>query len=256
MQGVLRNSEADKGFRLYSEYYDDGWDSENEKVTNVGVLSELSEEERAAAVDEGTSHALTAFRRLRLPWASRVVLERGGRLLRRRSDRFYGKSPKSVSSDVPQSLGALLGMLDKQGLIELAFFWVSALSALPASAGISLPQHSHARFAVCPSSCRAIASCGSRSPVEMRDPLSHVDWDEAISLLTNAVAIEHFVVLHVQLSGIYSSVTCMPNGRSGGSILFDFPSNDVNLPRKCKISYRRVIRRSRYDDIQGSGNHP
>ena len=38
---------------MFSEYHDNSWDSENEQATHVGALAGLSEEERAAAVDEG-----------------------------------------------------------------------------------------------------------------------------------------------------------------------------------------------------------
>ena len=237
---------------MFSEYYDDGWDNGNEQATHVGVLAGLSEEERAAAVDEGLRTRPKRFDdygfhdQVAAFWDEEPDYFAGEPFF------YYDKLLNPASGDVPQGLGALLGMLDEQGLSDLASFldfgtdrfkgigggklaatlareipglpldllsdrisWFTAAYArklrciLEAGGSISVRKDSAniAKEFISPRAPFLFGfDCGETVelviPVEMREPLSRVDWDEAISLLMNAEAIEHFAVLHAQLRGI------------------------------------------------------
>ena len=237
---------------MFSEYHDNGWDSENGQATHVGVLAWLSEEERAAAVDEGLRTRPKRFDEYGFHdpvaafWDEEPDYFAGEPLF------YYDKLLKPVSGDAPQSLGALLGMLDKQGLSDLASFldfdtgqlkgvgrdelaatlaheipglplgllsdrvsWFTAAYArklrciLEAGGSISVRKGSSnvAKEFISPRAPFLFGFDRGETfelvvPVEMRDPLSRVDWHEVISQLANAEAIEHFVVLHAQLRGI------------------------------------------------------
>ena len=237
---------------MLSEYYDGGWGSENEQATHVGVLAGLSEEERAAAVDEGLRTRPKRFDDYGFHDQVAAFWDEEPDYFAEEPFFYYDKLLKPVSDDAPQSLGALLGMLDKQDLSELASFldfdtdrfkgigggklaatlarevpglplgllsdrisWFTAAYArklwciLEAGGSISVRKDS-ANLAKEFISPRAPFLFGFDRgetvelviPVEMRDPLSRVDWDEVVSRLMNAEAIEHFTVLHAQLRGI------------------------------------------------------
>lgn len=104
------------------EYHDHDWDSEAEPAVHESVLAGLSEEERAAAVAEGLRMRTQRFDEYGFHdqvasfWDEEVDYFSGEAFV------HYDKLLKPISDEVPQRLGALLGMLDKQSLTELASF--------------------------------------------------------------------------------------------------------------------------------------
>lgn len=234
------------------EYHDYDWDGEIERAVHESYLARLSEEERAAAVAEGLRMRAKRFDdygfhgQVASFWDEEVDYFAGEACV------YYDKLLEPVSGEVPQGLGALLGMLDKQSLTELASFMdistdrptsankgqlAAALAReIPGSPTELLSDRVSWFTSAYVRRLRSILEEGGRAlvrkdsesiaqefisprapflfgfdlgeavelvvPVEMRDPLSRVDWDGIVSNLVNAEAIEHYIVLHAQLRGI------------------------------------------------------
>ena len=234
------------------ECHDHDWDSKAGHAVHESILAGLSEEERAAAVAEGMRMRVQrfddyGFHSQATPfWDEEVDYFSGEAFV------YYDKLLKPISGEVPQSLGALLAMMDKQSLTELASFLdISAghptgadkgklaamlareISGLPAellSDRVSWFTSAYVRRlrSILEDGGHALVRKGSANiaqefisprapflfgfdlgevvelvvPVDMRGPLSRINWGDIVSQRMNAEAIEHYVVLHAQLRGI------------------------------------------------------